>query len=1016
MAEYGVNIKASVQGQANIKKLADQIKKITEGLEAADRAFSNFQSKLKSFDQRKREKQTNDELDRRADIYRNMERMQRQLLANDNSRIKSLRKQADLEEHISTTISAGRMRRSQAALRRQGDPNAYATAIGPQRDLETANRLQLMRQTASQVKAFDAQKKFAVEMGRINERLDRKTHDMKIDMLLQEFKTEEAFQTATFEKMMKRSKELLDENAKALGIKTDAEIQAMKKVDAERKRIARENLMLTGQTSPIGGTANMPGSPAALAAAERSKRLRSASSSALIGGAFPLLFGQGIGASVGGAAGGFGGGMLGGEFGFGLSLIGTQLGSFIDQFATKASDLGAALNPLTADINAITAAAGESNTQFGQLLTAYEEEVGAKEALEFATNRLATVVGIDGVNALDTFNSDMVEAGNEFNKFTSIILAGIADIINKSGFLRGAANLAERSRLLIGAKESVDPKIKLLIKQRQEAQSKVNSFQAEIAPDVVAAQIETVSNIEDQIILLQRANEEKELGLQRDALSEKLSEKQLQSLRGTRAELEARTVILKNNGDLLNKEVFNAEKLLINEKMLAKVAKITKKQAEAKVKLSPEAFQEQLDQAVLQRSNDLLELTNRRASAQDALDQKTERASKAVEKAAESVSRKAKREDERKQRAIDRRVETANTEIERATKAFDRVDSQLDSIINKNKDKVAFEREYAELIRNGSTPAAAKQAVELKKQQLELDRNFEKLKEQLDLSVDVAKAAILEAKARGASGKELDDLNQGLADLLDKIGKLSGKKKDAEGAILEALAPKSDRERLQEYLDNLQGQLNDLNDPVKQIIGLAETLGGAFSESFKGIVSGSMTAREALANLFQRTADHFLDMAAQMIAAQIKMQAVNLFMSFLSPLSGGGAPASKYGSAANLAGPGGNFGLGSGPSFADPKMFLPGGSMGRALGGPVSRNQPYLVGERGPEMFVPGAQGNIVPNNAMGGGASVTVNVDASGSSVEGDGNQAAQLGKAIGIAVQQELIKQKRPGGLLTR
>ena len=56
--------------------------------------------------------------------------------------------------------------------------------------------------------------------------------------------------------------------------------------------------------------------------------------------------------------------------------------------------------------------------------------------------------------------------------------------------------------------------------------------------------------------------------------------------------------------------------------------------------------------------------------------------------------------------------------------------------------------------------------------------------------------------------------------------------------------------------------------------------------------------------------------------------------------------------------------------------------------------------------------GTIIPNHAMG-GANVTVNVDASGSSVEGNGHQAAQLGKAIGAAVQQELIKQKRPGGL---
>ena len=72
-----------------------------------------------------------------------------------------------------------------------------------------------------------------------------------------------------------------------------------------------------------------------------------------------------------------------------------------------------------------------------------------------------------------------------------------------------------------------------------------------------------------------------------------------------------------------------------------------------------------------------------------------------------------------------------------------------------------------------------------------------------------------------------------------------------------------------------------------------------------------------------------------------------------------------------------------------------------------------MVGERGPELFVPGAKGNIVPNNAMG-GSSIVVNVDASGSSVEGDSNQATQLGKMLGAAVQAELVKQKRPGGLL--
>ena len=53
---------------------------------------------------------------------------------------------------------------------------------------------------------------------------------------------------------------------------------------------------------------------------------------------------------------------------------------------------------------------------------------------------------------------------------------------------------------------------------------------------------------------------------------------------------------------------------------------------------------------------------------------------------------------------------------------------------------------------------------------------------------------------------------------------------------------------------------------------------------------------------------------------------------------------------------------------------------------------------------MPRTAGTIVPNHAMG-GANVTVNVDASGSSVQGDGSSAQQLGKAIGAAVQAELI-----------
>jgi hypothetical protein len=55
-----------------------------------------------------------------------------------------------------------------------------------------------------------------------------------------------------------------------------------------------------------------------------------------------------------------------------------------------------------------------------------------------------------------------------------------------------------------------------------------------------------------------------------------------------------------------------------------------------------------------------------------------------------------------------------------------------------------------------------------------------------------------------------------------------------------------------------------------------------------------------------------------------------------------------------------------------------GGIFGLATGGPVMKDKPYIVGERGPELFVPTGAGNIVPNHEMGGGAQqVTYNINA---------------------------------------
>ena len=86
-----------------------------------------------------------------------------------------------------------------------------------------------------------------------------------------------------------------------------------------------------------------------------------------------------------------------------------------------------------------------------------------------------------------------------------------------------------------------------------------------------------------------------------------------------------------------------------------------------------------------------------------------------------------------------------------------------------------------------------------------------------------------------------------------------------------------------------------------------------------------------------------------------------------------------------------------------------------ANGGVTRPNKSYIVGERGPELFTPGVTGRVTPNHEMGGGSTnIVVNVDASGSNVEGDEEEGRALGVALSAAIETELIKQKRPGGLL--
>jgi hypothetical protein len=125
----------------------------------------------------------------------------------------------------------------------------------------------------------------------------------------------------------------------------------------EQRVAAERNALRTATRAPergrlgaLGAPLPVPPLPRNFFGAQRTqlnRRRQDIASNALIGGAFPLLFGQGIGASLGGAAGGAGGGAIGGQFGFGLSLLGTAVGAQFDAIIQKSTVLGNALsNPI----------------------------------------------------------------------------------------------------------------------------------------------------------------------------------------------------------------------------------------------------------------------------------------------------------------------------------------------------------------------------------------------------------------------------------------------------------------------------------------------------------------------------------------------------------------------------------------------------------------------------------------------------------------------------------------------
>ncbi len=285
--------------------------------------------------------------------------------------------------------------------------------------------------------------------------------------------------------------------------------------------------------------------------------------------------------------------------------------------------------------------------------------------------------------------------------------------------------------------------------------------------------------------------------------------------------------------------------------------------------------------------------------------------------------------------------------------------------------------------------------------------------------------------AMGNFGKALEIVRKGLKDTAEQA--------------------KEDWKLLSQIFNGVAEDINSVDNSIKNVKESTEGLGAksidiwanmkAGTDSyFKSISNVAEQIQKTMENAFTKMEDalvnfvmtgkmNFADFARSIIADLtrifIRSQMLSMFQGLGNLFGGGGSlaadrkfsglgPGSALNTPAGVSLPKGAKGLVVGQNGIVP--FAKGGIVNRPTFFPFSKGIG-LMGEAGEEAVMPlrrGRDGRLGVEASGAGVGNIVVNVDASGSSVEGDSGQAEELGSILGAAIQAEIVNQQRPGGLL--
>ena len=766
--------------------------------------------------------------------------------------------------------------------------------------------------------------------------------------------------------------------------------------------------------------------------------------SAVIGGGFPALMGGGPGTIAGGALGGILGGFAG-------SIGGSAIGQFLDTAIQKVQQLGNAINTLNFDTVTESGVrlTGELRTQLGLLL-----KVGqAQQAQERVSQEVAFVTGTptgttedigNTVNLLNVaFNSLVSTASTLLGIIGAPFVAALAAVLQVVNLIVKGLNVVlgffgslikdagEWLVTLIGGEDAVrniERGLASVNGQFDEAIAKANQLRVELNQAVVTAsqnlgferRMTPGSTAGEKLTNNDVELEKKLTGLTTDRLNAniKIREENAQAelaVPGTIAGL-----VKQNNlaFDLLEKTeklvaARRAESIQIQEsarlaREAAQAAEKAQRQAEARtsslLQIEKELYNVDLQrialnvqqvgieggtEAALERQFALAESKKSISVAILKLDQQSALAEAAKLGTTAQVNvlyaaklkllnlqldtEKAITDQAQRQLELDKFV-AAQTTVNTAVKP-------IQDLLRDQEQEVQLAKIYSRLLMEGVLPAEAQRQV-----------NFEKIVSaqlrSLDIQIATEKSTLAQAEKLGVVGQALEKQIQLVKDL-----------EAARAGVTAAVAAgpgagPTNRERLQTEADRVRGELNTLTDPINMITNAAAGIGDAFSTSFKGIISGSMTAKEALASFFSSVADQFLDMASQMIAKMIEMFILQTILGIVGGAAGGAAGGG--GGAASL-------GINSPDLNQYAPIALPGAAF--AEGGFVTGPTSAIIGEGGESEYVIPASKMSAAMSRYGRGARGEGVIPASGGSEGSDTPSATGGPMAIDVRYSVERI-----------